>query len=480
MDHSARLMLDAPLRGKMWSRIISAIEEYARDVVTARVSPELDLEKIRSIVAAFDFARPLDPMEAVDFIVQGLWQYQVHTPHPRYFGLFNPAPTTMGIAADTIVAAFNPQVATWSHSPLAAEIERHLVRSIGRRFGYDLSQIDGTFCSGGAEANHTAVLASLVHAFPGFARSGLRGLETQPVFYVSNQSHHSFFKAARLSGLGTDWVREIPVNKDLQMDVDLLSSQITWDRRAGLAPFLVVATAGTTSAGIVDPIESIGNVAHHEGLWFHVDAAWGGAAALLPELGFLLDGIERADSITFDAHKWLSVPMAAGIFLTRHNDILARTCRITADYMPRDAARLPVSDPYTRSMQWSRRFIGLKVFLSLAVAGWEGYETSIRHQVEMGRLLRRELEESGWGVINRTELPVVCFVDQQGPEGRSTPFLEAVAGEVVSSGKAWVSTARLDKDTPVLRACITNYRTGPEDILALVEALNEARQKIVS
>jgi glutamate/tyrosine decarboxylase-like PLP-dependent enzyme len=475
----SRLMLEAPVRKELWSRTINALENYALHVNKARVSPELDLEKIRSIVEAFDFENPLDPMEAIDFIVHGLWQYQVHTPHPRYFGLFNPAPATMGIAADALVAAFNPQVATWSHSPLAAEIERHLMRSIGSRFGYDLSQTDGTFCSGGAEANHTAILTALVSAFPSFATSGLRGLEAQPVLYVSNQSHHSFFKAARLSGLGTDSVREIPVNEDRQMDVSLLSSQISLDRHNGLIPFMVVATAGTTSAGIVDPIASIGRVADDNGLWFHVDAAWGGAAVLVPELGSLLDGIERADSITFDAHKWLSVPMAAGIFLTRHKDILDRTYRITTDYMPRDAAQLPVSDPYTHSMQWSRRFIGLKVFLSLAVAGWKGYETSIRHQVEMGRLLRRELEGSQWKVINRTDLPLVCFIDQESQEGQSRSHLERVAAEVVSSGKAWISTALLDEDTPVLRACITNYRTEAEDVIALVHTLNKVRQKIM-
>jgi glutamate/tyrosine decarboxylase-like PLP-dependent enzyme len=229
---------------------------------------------------------------------------------------------------------------------------------------------------------------------------------------------------------------------------------------------------------VVDPIAALAEVAAAERLWFHVDAAWAGAAALVPELRPLLDGIEQADSITFDAHKWLSVPMAAGLYLTRHPDVLDRTCRITTGYMPRDAVGLEVVDPSTHSMQWSRRFIGLKLFLSLAVAGWPGYEMGIRHQVAMGDLLRQELEGSGWRVVNKTRLPVICFVDQRHPAGDTAPYVEAIAREVVSSGQAWISTTRVAEAAPVLRACITNYRTEATDVQALVQALNEARLRI--
>jgi glutamate/tyrosine decarboxylase-like PLP-dependent enzyme len=170
--------------------------------------------------------------------------------------------------------------------------------------------------------------------------------------------------------------------------------------------------------------------------------------------------------------------MGAGIYLTRHPEILRKTFRITAEYMPVDAAELDAVDPYAESIQWSRRFIGLKVFLSLAVAGWEGYRKVIRHQVAMGELLRQELRATGWKILNHTRLPLVCFVDQKSSEGRTEVFLDTVAREVVSSGKAWISFTRLDKNRPVLRACVTNFRTGPEDIRALVQALGEARRKL--
>jgi glutamate/tyrosine decarboxylase-like PLP-dependent enzyme len=472
------LMLDAETRAQLWQKLVNAIETYATKLETCRVTPPLDPAQLRAMLSPFDFSAPVEALEALDFLVEGLWKFQTHTPHPRYYGLFNPAPTTMGIAGDTLVAAFNPQLAVWSHSPLAIEIEQHLVRALGARFGYDPAQTDGTFASGGMEANHTAILTALVQKFPEFSSRGLRALAAQPVLYVSAEAHHSLLKAARLCGLGTDAVHEIPVEASLRMNPEALTSRIAQDRGQGCAPFMVVATAGTTNAGAIDPLAAIAEVAAHEKLWLHMDAAWGGAAALVPELRPLLDGIERADSITFDAHKWLSVPMGAGVYLTRHTDILDRTFRTAAAYMPREAAELDVVDPCMHSIQWSRRAIGLKVFLSLAVAGWDGYATAIRHMVAMGEILRAQLEASGWQVVNKTPLPLCCFIDQRHAEGRSAAYLHAVAMKVVASGKAWISTTHLPNSMPVLRACITNYRTSADDIAALMDALEEARRQL--
>jgi glutamate/tyrosine decarboxylase-like PLP-dependent enzyme len=470
------LMQDAETRRALWNRLIEAIETYLTGIGDARVAPALDSGAIREALAPFDFEQPVAPVEALDFAVEGLWRWQVHTPHPRYFGLFNPATTPMGIAADALVAAFNPQLAAWSHSPLATEVEQHLVRAFAGRFGFDPARTEGTFTSGGAEANHTALVTALNRAFPEIGRRGLMALRSQPILYVSPEAHHSFLKAARLSGLGTEAVREVRVDSSLRMIPEDLRTRIREDREAGLSPFLVVATLGSTSAGVLDPIAELAQVADEEGVWLHADAAWGGAAALAPELKPLIEGISRASSITFDAHKWLSVPMGAGLFLTRHAGILERTFKVSARYMPREAASLGVADPYAHSMQWSRRFIGLKVFLSLAVAGWEGYAEAIRHQTAMGDLLRRRLREAGWVMVNDTPLPVVCFVDGE-REGRSAPFLDAVAADVVGSGEAWISTVVLGEVGTALRACITNYRTGPEDVEALVASLGRARER---
>jgi glutamate/tyrosine decarboxylase-like PLP-dependent enzyme len=478
VDTQEILELDRTTRVNLLQDLTEIIEGYFARVHEKRVAPEITPEEIRSRLKPFDFSRPLDPREMVNVVVESLWNYQVHTPHPRYFGLFNPAPTTMGIVGDAIAATFNPQVATWNHSPFAVELEQHLIRSFGFEFGYKLEEVDGTFTSGGTEANLTAILTALERSFPEFAKKGTRGLTRQPLIYVSNQGHHSFIRAARISGLGSDAVRQISVDDSLRIKVEPLVEQIEQDRRVGAAPFAIVANGGTTNAGVIDPIARLAAVASQQKMWLHVDAAWGGAAAFIPELKNLFHGIEQSDSITFDAHKWMSVPMAAGIYLTRHPDILRKTFRLTAEYMPADAAELDAVDPYAHSVQWSRRLIGLKVFLSLAVAGWEGYRQVIRHQIAMGELLRQELKATGWEILNQTQLPLVCFIDQENPEGKTEAFLETVAREVVSSGKAWISTTRLDNDRPVLRACVTNFRTRPEDIRGLVSLIGEVREKL--
>lgn len=463
------LLLPPEVRRSLWRQIAAAIENYTEEVAHRRVTPELAVERMREAVARFDFGAPVPPEEAIEFVTQGLSEFQTHTPHPRYFGLFNPAPTTMGVAADTLVAAFNPQLAAWSHSPLAVEMEQHTIRALGAKFGYRAEDTDGAFCSGGMEANHTALLTALTQAFPEYAEGGAQAIAGQPLLYVSAESHHSFLKAARMCGLGTRAVRQIAVDRALRMRPDALAQAIETDRSAGARPFLVAATAGTTNAGAIDPLPHCGHIARRYGLWYHVDAAWGGGAAFVPELRPLLEGIEEADSITFDAHKWLSVPMGAGVYLTRHRDILDRTFRIDTAYMPREAADLDVVDPHQHTMQWSRRFIGLKVFLSLAVAGEQGYARALRHQTAMGSLLRTLLAQSGWRIENESPLPVVCFTDPGGADPHQ------IAMRVVGSGEAWISTTVLAESKTVLRACVTNYRTTPEDISALIQSLGRAR-----
>ncbi len=460
-------LLDPETRSRLWTRLIETIENYTNHIAELRATPELEPQKIRSLLAACTFEQPMDPLEAVDFVARGLSRYQTHSSHPRYFGLYNPAPTTMGIAAEALVAAFNPQLASWSHSPLAIEIEQHLIRCFGEWFGYDPKQTDGTFTSGGAEANHTALAHRPGRRFPRLpdarrprARRPARllCLGREPSFFLEGRAHH---------GIGIDALKRVEIDDELRMRPEALQAAIARDRGAGCIPFMVVATAGTTNAGVVDPLPQLAAIAARHRLWFHVDAAWGGAAALVPELRPLLDGIASADSITFDPHKWLNVPMGAGVYLTRHMEILHRTFRTQTAYMPREALGLDVIDPHLHTMQWSRRFNGLKVFLSLLVAGRAGYAHTIRRQTALGNLLRDELRKSGWAIENSTPLPVICFSDPGGADA------QAIAMRIVSSGQAWISTTQIRGRT-VLRACISSYRTEPSDVHLLLDSLNAA------
>jgi glutamate/tyrosine decarboxylase-like PLP-dependent enzyme len=460
------LELESPVRTELWGELVQAIEHAIERTEDLPVVNEQDAEEVRRFVGQLDFETPLQPIEALRFAVEGLSRYTVNFHSRRYFGLFDPAPATMGVVGEALAAAFNPQLAAWLASPFAIEAERSLLQAFGTRFGFDQEETDGTFTSGGAEANHTAVLTALTHAFPEVAERGLRAMKAQPVLYLSEEGHPSLLKSARATGLGEAAVRRIPVDEDLRLDVENLNAAIVRDRSEGYVPFLVVATAGTTSAGAIDPLEAVAQIAAAENLWLHVDAAWGGAAALVPELRSVLAGIERADSITFDPHKLLSVPMGAGLYLTRHAEVLNATFHISASYVPGTGDFV---NPYTHSMQWSRRFIGLKVLLTLAVSGWDGYATVLRRQVAMGDMLRDRLREAGWLTVNETALPLICFTDTQGADP------DAIVEAVNASGRARIFSATIPPERRVVRAAITNHQTDAEDIETLLAALNDAR-----
>jgi glutamate/tyrosine decarboxylase-like PLP-dependent enzyme len=473
------MLLDKDTRSKLWASLIESVESYLSNVSKLRVVETIHPSELCNLLASFTFQEPEDPLQLLQYTVEGLNKYQLHTSHPRYFGLYNPAPTIMGIVADTLVAAYNPQLASWNHSPFGVEIERHLVQAFGKRFGLNPDSIGGTFTSGGSEANHTALLNALVWKFPQIAQGqGLRELSSQPVIYIPADGHHSLLKAIRMSGLGQNSIRLIPCDEQYRMDSQLLFEQISYDRHDGLTPFMVVATAGTTSAGIIDPLLEVASIAKKESLWFHVDAAWGGAAVFCEELKKYLIGIEQADSITFDAHKWLCTPMGAGLYLTGHPELLLQTFKTDASYIStNDAAQ--TQNLYEHSMQWSRRFIGLKVFLSLAIAGWDGYAEVIRQQVALANDLRHLLEQSGWQLITKTPLPVVCFIP---PEPLN---LNKIATTINATGEAWISTTQIGLGHPqqkmqVLRVGIPNYRTTKEDVTALVQLLNRTRAELLN
>ena len=259
---------------------------------------------------------------------------------------------------------------------------------------------------------------------------------------------------------------------ELRLDVDALRLQIERERAEGRRPFLIVGTAGSTAAGVIDPLTELAELADQTGLDLHVDAAWAGAISLSPRLRPLLDGIERADSVTVDAHKWLSAPMGAGLFLTRHRRDLASTFRVATNYMPSAEA----ADPYLISPQWSRRFIGLKVFMALAAIGRDGYAAQIEHDCRLGEHLRARLRDDGWRTVNGTPLPLVCFVPASDADAAGST-LAAIARHVETSGTAWISVAEL-AGRPALRACITSYRTTERDIDDLCDALAAARATI--
>jgi aromatic-L-amino-acid decarboxylase len=273
-----------------------------------------------------------------------------------------------------------------------------------------------------------------------------------------------------MGGLGLEAVVEIPVTSRLTLDTETLKRRLAQDRREGLTPFLIVGTLGSTSAGVNDPLNEIAAIAKSESCWFHVDAAWGGSACLLPEFSGIFAPCAEADSLTLDAHKWLNVPMTAGMYFSRRAESLDRAFRVTpSPYMPNDSS--DVTPPYHRSLGWSRRFNGLKLFLSLAVSGVEGYRQTLRHQIAMGAELRKLLVAAQWKLENETPFPVVCFSDDRYDSAE-------IARLVGDSGKAWVTTTLLTSTgKTVLRAGISNAATQREHLENLIVHLESARLK---
>jgi aromatic-L-amino-acid decarboxylase len=433
--------------------------EIADGPVCGTVSPE---EIRQHLTSRYDFTKPLPLEDAIADVQQMLLKWQVHVTHPRYFGLFNPSVTVASIVGDLLAAMYNPQLATWRTSPAANEIERHTLRWLADKFGLPDDAISN-FTSGGGESNLSAVIVALTRAFPHYPEGGLRQLSSSPTIYLTGGAHHGFLKIARMTGLGRHALRTVATDSQLRMDLNDLARQVAEDRRAGLAPLMVIGTAGTTAAGVIDPLPEIAAFCRSQDLWFHADAAWGGAAVISPRLRGHLAGIGEADSITCDAHKWLSVPMGAGMFFCRHEDAVTRAFESDISFMP--GKTHAVLDPYTTTTQWSRRFIGLKLFLALAEQGESGYIRMIEHQAAMGDVLRQTLQQAGWRIVNKTPLPVVCFTR----EGLVTSRFLA---ELHKRQIAWMSDVQLDDGDPVLRSCITSFRTTEQDIEWVVREMS--------
>jgi len=446
-DHLTKILLRAEAR-------------VALGPVTPRYEPSAFARELK----AFDFATPVEFGDLLAWTVAQLEHGIVHVTHPRYLGLFNPAPTFPAQCADRIAAAFNPQLASATTSPVAVQIEAHVARALAERAGLGKNS-GGHFTSGGSEANGTGMICALTRHEPGFAASGARAFAGQPVFYISKDSHLAWIKLAHQAGIGRDAARQIPTDGHGRMSIPALKAAIRGDKAQGKIPFMVVATAGTTNAGMVDPICECAEVARDENIWLHVDAAWGGAAIASPLLRDRIAGIEKADSITIDGHKWFATTMGCGIFLTPHPRALSASFDTVTNFMP---SHEPGLDPYLMSAQWSRRFAGLRLFLSLAAGGWDAYASHVEQSVALAAMFADEAARRGWQIRNQPRLGVACIT----PPDDAVPVAEIVR-RVVASGRAWVSVAKFE-GLDTVRICITHGRTSKNDIIDVAESLQMA------
>ena len=263
-------------RARLDQFLTAALADANRRVVAGAVTPSADLDAFGRQLAAFDFQIPQPLDEMLAWTITQLERGVVHTNHPRYFGLFNPSATFPAQCADRIAASFNPQLATFTTSPVPVAIEAHVIRSVARRAGFPVDS-EGHFTTGGAEANYTALVCALTWANPDFARHGSRAFRGAPVCYISADSHLAWLKIAHQAGIGREAMHLVQTDGFGRMDSNALAAAVAADRAAGRVPVMIAATAGTTGSGMIDPLDACGDIARKWGLWYHIDAAWGGA-----------------------------------------------------------------------------------------------------------------------------------------------------------------------------------------------------------
>lgn len=421
------------------------------------------IETFSSAVADLNFEAKRDMRDVLAWVLSNMRAGIVHVAHPRYYGLFNPTPSFPAQCADRIVAAFNPQLASAKTSPFPVSLEASLAASIAQRAGMPACAA-GHFTTGGSEANFTALLCALTRANPAFGLEGITAFSAKPAIYVSRDSHLAWLKIAHQTGIGRGAVRLIATDGHGRMDPGALVAAIEADRQSGYFPAMVVATAGTTGAGMIDPLKDCKKISAKFGAWYHVDAAWGGALICSDRYRPLLDGMGDADSVTIDAHKWLATTMGCGIFLTAWPTILSDTFQSTMDCMPSNVAGI---DPYVTTVQWSRRFLGLRLFVALASVGWRGYADHVEKAIGLADLLKEKLLAQGWAEANASSMAVVCL---RPPAGAADA--RQIAKSVVEQGGAWITAVEFEGE-PVLRVCITSGETTQADILHLVEILKK-------
>jgi glutamate/tyrosine decarboxylase-like PLP-dependent enzyme len=413
-----------------------------------------------------------DAATVLDDLCRELTDKGFHVPAANYFGLMNPTPTYMGVLAEALVAALNPQLATLARSQLASKIEIETIRWIGDRVGWR-GDSNGTFTSGGNEANFSGLALALAAKFPKAIEDGVASIGARPLAYASEEAHHSLDKSTGLLGLGRKALRRVTVNDRFQLDPAKLETMIQQDCDAGHRPFCIVATAGTTNSGIVDDLAAIAEVCRAHDAWLHVDGAYGAAAIFSDKHRNAVRGIELADSITIDPHKWLAVPFAAGVILSRHPKVLEDAFSVSTPYMPRDrAAVLP--DNSKISTQWTRRMNSLKLWLTLRVHGRKAYEEHIDRHFTLASQFCEWLKLSPhFEQATPLMLPIVNFRLRGIPETELAEKHGAMLDVITRDGQRWISETSV-AGRSVLRMMPISYLTEERHIRDLEVALTSA------
>jgi aromatic-L-amino-acid/L-tryptophan decarboxylase len=456
--------------------VVALWRELLERIPDQPVSRSFEPERVQAALALEVPDEPLDVEQLAGHLRALALEHSVYIGHPGFLAYVCGAGTVPGAAADFFAAALNQNVGGYRIGPGATEIELHVARWLARECGLP-EGAGGYALSGGAMANLVPLKAARdAAAGAGVRAGGLRGLPELTI-YASTEAHVVIARAADLLGLGSDAVRAIPVDERFRMRVDLLEAAIERDLAAGARPAAVVATAGTTATGAIDPLPAIADLCERHGAWMHVDGAYGGPAVLADDLRPLLAGIERADSIAIDPHKWLYAPVQISFVLVREMQRLADSFSVEASYTWRAEEERRGVDVSQLGPQFSRGFSALKVWLALLAHGRDAFARRISHDAALARYLGELVDEHpDFELMTEPSLSVCCFryapPGLAGDEEALDRLNERVMTAIQNDGRVYCSNAVLNGRF-CLRACIVNFRTEAEQLERLLEVAAE-------
>jgi glutamate/tyrosine decarboxylase-like PLP-dependent enzyme len=408
-------------------------------------------------------------------------------PSPRYYGLFNPTPLPLAVWADALAAAINQNGAAWRNSPSASIIEARVLRWLCELIGYGQESF-GTLTSGGSEANLLALKCARDRACERARDEGVRAAGGDFVLYASEQSHYSLEKSVDILGLGRRSLRKISTDARFHLRTDALREEIERDKKAGRILCCIAGAAGATSTGIVDPLNELASIAREHGCWFHVDAAYGGGLAFSEKHRAQLGGIEQADSVTIDPHKWMFVPFACGAVLVREGGrVLRDAFDITPEYLSETRERMQGADVeydfFRYGQLGTRRFNALKIWMALKLLGTRGYARIIEQQIELTHYLAGRIDElEEFELMGRVETAVCCFrflpetARGLGDE-QHDQLQRALQQRIEQSGEAWLSSTVLH-GRRALRVNINSFLTTRRHVDDLVELLKRESARL--
>jgi aromatic-L-amino-acid decarboxylase len=467
---------------------VELIADYARSLDDA---PVCSAATPAELEALFDESLPEEGADAEEIFARvrrDLIPHAMNIPSPRYFGLFNPTPLPVAVWADAVASAINQNGAAWRNSPSVSVVEARVLRWLCQLIGYGPGAF-GTLTSGGSEANLIGLKCARDRAVEGARDRGLRasGASGRLVVYASEQSHYSFVKGVDILGLGRENLRKIDTDGRFHIRTDLLRAAVERDVADGHTPVCVAGAAGATSTGVVDPLDELADVAREFGMWFHVDAAYGGALAFSERHRPRLRGIERADSVAFDPHKWMFVPFECGALLARDGGrVLRDAFDITPEYLSEERGGADVGYDFFRYGQLgTRRGMALKVWAALKSLGVRGYAEVVDRQIELVEHLAARFDElEEFERVGEVET-ALCCVRFLPPGARSRAPAEqdelqrALQQRVERSGGAWLATTVL-RGRRALRINVNSFLTERRHVDYLVELLRREGAKLIN